>query len=325
MRSSPARPRRRSGSWASRPQAPRARSAAALGNSAVGRPARGRARARPAGPPRRAGARAARRGALGQGQDRLRPSGAGARAHRRRGAAGPPAPHRASARTRTSSCRAKPRTRSRPSASRRLEARHGLAREYPFPRERIGRGVVPARGEVAMRRRFRVALVLGFAVLLPGRRCARRATPRAAAARASTATPSGSTGACVIVDAQRVCPAPGLKFKGEGEASSFALDPARLRGQGQGQAPARRRAARERARGQAQRRRRCSRATLALGDRPGGGAVPRQDGRFVRAATRPRSGLGRLDERGRRSSASGASSDKLLPRLPARATTSAST
>jgi Zn-dependent protease with chaperone function len=32
-------------------------------------------------------------------------------------------------------------------------------------------------------------------------------------------------GACVIADAQRVCPTPGLKFKGEGEAQSFAAIP----------------------------------------------------------------------------------------------------
>ena len=32
-------------------------------------------------------------------------------------------------------------------------------------------------------------------------------------------------GGCVIADAQRVCPAPGLKFKGEGDAKSFAAVP----------------------------------------------------------------------------------------------------
>ena len=32
-------------------------------------------------------------------------------------------------------------------------------------------------------------------------------------------------GDCLIADAQRVCPGPGLKFKGEGEARSFATVP----------------------------------------------------------------------------------------------------
>ena len=32
-------------------------------------------------------------------------------------------------------------------------------------------------------------------------------------------------GDCLVADAQRVCPAPGLKFKGEGEAKSFAAIP----------------------------------------------------------------------------------------------------
>ena len=32
-------------------------------------------------------------------------------------------------------------------------------------------------------------------------------------------------GGCIVADAQRVCPAPGLKFKGEGEARSFESIP----------------------------------------------------------------------------------------------------
>jgi len=32
-------------------------------------------------------------------------------------------------------------------------------------------------------------------------------------------------GDCLVADAQRVCPAPGFKFKGEGEAKSFATVP----------------------------------------------------------------------------------------------------
>ena len=40
-------------------------------------------------------------------------------------------------------------------------------------------------------------------------------------ARKWTATPSSASATCIVADAQRVCPAPGLKFKGEGEAKSF--------------------------------------------------------------------------------------------------------
>ena len=32
-------------------------------------------------------------------------------------------------------------------------------------------------------------------------------------------------GGCIVADAQRVCPAPGLKFKGEGEARDFGSVP----------------------------------------------------------------------------------------------------
>ena len=32
-------------------------------------------------------------------------------------------------------------------------------------------------------------------------------------------------GGCIVADAQRVCPGPGLKFKGEGEARDFASVP----------------------------------------------------------------------------------------------------
>jgi Zn-dependent protease with chaperone function len=76
-----------------------------------------------------------------------------------------------------------------------------------------------------MRRGVRAALILGVATLLP-----------AAALRAQEDTEGGRgesvdgyaewrLGACVVADAQRVCPASGLKFKGEGDAKSFATIP----------------------------------------------------------------------------------------------------
>ena len=76
-----------------------------------------------------------------------------------------------------------------------------------------------------MRRGVRAALILGFATLLP-----------AAALRAQEDTEGGRgesvdgyaewrLGSCVVADAQRVCPASGLKFKGEGDAKSFATIP----------------------------------------------------------------------------------------------------
>jgi len=76
-----------------------------------------------------------------------------------------------------------------------------------------------------MRRGVRAALILGVATLLP-----------AAALRAQEDTESGRgesvdgyaewrLGSCVVADAQRVCPASGLKFKGDGDAKSFATIP----------------------------------------------------------------------------------------------------
>ena len=76
-----------------------------------------------------------------------------------------------------------------------------------------------------MRRGVRAALILGLAMLLP-----------AAALRAQEDTDGGRgesvdgyaewrLGSCLVADAQRVCPAAGMKFKGEGDAKSFAAIP----------------------------------------------------------------------------------------------------
>jgi Zn-dependent protease with chaperone function len=75
-----------------------------------------------------------------------------------------------------------------------------------------------------MRRGVRAGLLLGAATLLP-----------AAGLRAQEETGGRGesvdgyaewrAGGCVIADAQRVCPAAGLKFKGDGDASSFATIP----------------------------------------------------------------------------------------------------
>jgi Zn-dependent protease with chaperone function len=76
-----------------------------------------------------------------------------------------------------------------------------------------------------MTRAFRAALLLAFAL-----------GPGSASLRAQDETEPGRgekvdgyaewrSGNCLIADAQRVCPAPGLKFKGAGEAKSFAAIP----------------------------------------------------------------------------------------------------
>ena len=144
-------------------------------------------------------------------------------------------------------------------------------REYPLVQgtRRPGPRLYMER-EVAMRRAVRAALLAVVATLLAP--SGLRAQDEAEAGRGEKVDGYAEwrAGACLIADAQRVCPAPKLKFKGEGEARSFATHPARLRGQGQGQAPARRIAARARGRGQAQRLGPV-RGRGALRHRPGGG------------------------------------------------------
>jgi Zn-dependent protease with chaperone function len=79
--------------------------------------------------------------------------------------------------------------------------------------------------EVAMTRAGWRALVLGMAVLAAS--AARADEPASPAGRGEKVDGYAEwrDGACLVVDAQRVCPGPTLKWKGEGEARSFATVP----------------------------------------------------------------------------------------------------
>jgi Zn-dependent protease with chaperone function len=79
--------------------------------------------------------------------------------------------------------------------------------------------------EVAMRRAVRAALLAVLASLLAG--SGLRAQEEAEGGRGEKVDGYAEwrAGGCLIADAQRVCPAPKLKFKGEGEAKSFASIP----------------------------------------------------------------------------------------------------
>ena len=76
-----------------------------------------------------------------------------------------------------------------------------------------------------MRRGIRAALMLALATLSPA--AALRAQEDGEGGRGESVDGYAEwrVGACVIADAQRVCPASGLKFKGEGDARSFAAIP----------------------------------------------------------------------------------------------------
>jgi Zn-dependent protease with chaperone function len=75
-----------------------------------------------------------------------------------------------------------------------------------------------------MRRGVGAGLLLGAATLLPvaGLRAQEETGGRGESVDGYA---EWRAGGCVIADAQRVCPAPGFKFKGEGDASSFATIP----------------------------------------------------------------------------------------------------
>ena len=76
-----------------------------------------------------------------------------------------------------------------------------------------------------MRRRLGLA-VLSFAALLPaGLRAQEHAQEEGGRGESVDGYAEWREGGCLIADAQRVCPAPGLKFKGEGDAKSFAQIP----------------------------------------------------------------------------------------------------
>jgi Zn-dependent protease with chaperone function len=79
--------------------------------------------------------------------------------------------------------------------------------------------------EVAMVRGFRTALLAVTAVLLGSLTFAVEDEAEAARGEKVDGYAEWRLGECLIADAQRVCPAPGLKFEGEGKATDFASIP----------------------------------------------------------------------------------------------------
>jgi Zn-dependent protease with chaperone function len=82
---------------------------------------------------------------------------------------------------------------------------------------------VPTNREVAMRRGIRTALVL--AVVLGSTSLRAQESSEKGRGEKVDGYAEFHVGECIVADAQRVCPAPGLKFKGEGEAKSFGSVP----------------------------------------------------------------------------------------------------
>jgi Zn-dependent protease with chaperone function len=82
---------------------------------------------------------------------------------------------------------------------------------------------VPTNREVAMGRGIRTALAL--AVALGSTSLWAQESPEKGRGEKVDGYAEYRINECIVADAQRVCPAPGLKFKGEGEAKGFASVP----------------------------------------------------------------------------------------------------
>ena len=82
---------------------------------------------------------------------------------------------------------------------------------------------MPTQWEVAMTRGIRTALALAVALASTG--LFAQEEPDTGRGEKVDGYAEYRLGDCIVADAQRVCPAAGLKFKGEGEAKSFASVP----------------------------------------------------------------------------------------------------